>query len=371
MKKYGKVLVVSNMYPSKPFPSYGVFVKNFCDHADELGIRYRRIAMTKASNKPMKLVKYAIFYLRAFFASLFGGYDLVYIHYPSYSAKPVLWARKFRRFDIISNVHGTDVVTLTDMQRKMEVNTGKSIAVSVRTVVPSEYYRALVCKKYKVSPDKVTVYPSGGIDKAVFHEYDAEARRAMRKEYKIDEDAFVLGYVSRVTKAKGWDIFLKALCRCELPADRKLCIFMVGSGDDDDALTREIKALPAPIREAIRRYPLLPQAKLTEIYNMLDAFIFPTISDSESLGLVAIEAMTCGAPVIASDKAAPAYYVKDGVNGYKFEVGNADALAEKITEFAKLSTETRQVLHDGAKATAAEYSRETTAGILRGLFVRK
>ena len=96
--------------------------------------------------------------------------------------------------------------------------------------------------------------------------------------------------------------------------------------------------------------PLQPQEKLPEIYSSLDAFAFPTQRAGESLGLVGLEAMACGVPVICSDFAAPADYVVEGVNGFQFAVGDPQAMAEAIQRCMDTPLETENIL-----ATARQY----------------
>ena len=107
--------------------------------------------------------------------------------------------------------------------------------------------------------------------------------------------------------------------------------------------------------------------KLAEVYNLMDVLAFPTLAN-ESLGLVALEAMTTGVPVISSDIAAPSYYIKDGVNGYKFEVGNADRLAECIDRCIS-DPEKHKSLKTGALNTAQKYSSTEAENILGKLFI--
>ncbi len=353
-----KVLVVSNMYPSKAFPSYGVFVRNFCDQLQEIHIATRLSVLTKTKNKGVKILKYGWFYLSTFMKCIFGDQDLVYIHYPSFSGKPVTAARKLKKFDIITNVHGTDVVPLKPEHERMLGNTEKAIALSKTVVVPSEYFKNLVIEKYGIPAEKVFVYPSGGVNENVFHEYDEERKAALKTEYGVKDRAFVIGYVSRINKAKGWDVFLDALEKLNLQENEEIKVFMVGSGEDDNALADRIDKLPASLKNAIVRYPLLDQEKLAEIYNLLDVFVFPTMSASESLGLVALEAMACGVPVLASDYAAPAYYVTDGLNGYKFTVGDVEELASRLAFFVHTTLEERKTLKAGALEVANRYKKK-------------
>ena len=146
---------------------------------------------------------------------------------------------------------------------------------------------------------------------------------------------------------------------------RNIRIYIVGSGEDDSLLDTRIKELPYFLRNSIIKYPLLSQNKLADIYNILDVFIFPTVSASESLGLVAIEAMACGVPVIASDYAAPKYYVANGQNGYKFEVGNEDALANAIERYIDEFPESKIRLGDGALKIADGFKKNNIINDLK------
>lgn len=42
-----KILLISNLYPSRTFPNYGTFVKNFCDQLDQLNISYKKVVLKK------------------------------------------------------------------------------------------------------------------------------------------------------------------------------------------------------------------------------------------------------------------------------------------------------------------------------------
>ena len=61
---YRRILVVANMYPSKKFPGYGVFVKNICDRLRSDGVSFDLSVMTMAGSKAGKLMGYLWFYIR-------------------------------------------------------------------------------------------------------------------------------------------------------------------------------------------------------------------------------------------------------------------------------------------------------------------
>ena len=113
---------------------------------------------------------------------------------------------------------------------------------------------------------------------------------------------------------------------------------------------------------------LQPQTKLPDYLNQMDVFVFPT-QLAESLGLVAVEAMACGCPVLASDFAAPGDYVKDGINGYKFPVGDSDTLAMLLEKMRTLSENERTALKEGALATAQQFATNKVTEALKKILL--
>lgn len=362
-----KLLVVSNMYPSAEFPGYGVFVKNFCDSLPAIGIDYNLSVMTKKRNRLSKPAGYVSFYVRTLASAVFSDHDAVYIHYASYSSLPVLLAGLVKRQKIYVNLHGSDVVPENRRQARMNRFTEKILRRADKVIVPSEYFRELVLEKYRfLEKDRVFVYPSGGVDRALFHERDAESRKEFRKRFGIDSDAVVFGMAGRISEGKGWDDFIRA-ANIVRENGVKAEFLLVGSGRKEKEMLRllqETGMLPA-----IRRMDLLSQEELPAFYSAIDYFVFPTKRAGESLGLTALEAMACGTPVIASDYAAPKYYIENGINGYKFEKGNYEELAERMTALAESGPE--EAMRKNAVCSVEPYSAEKVRTVLSDILKKQ
>ena len=358
-----KVLVVSNMYPNKKNPSYGTFVKNFCDQLSQVGISYSKVVMHKHTNYVSKILGYLIFYVFTFMKCLFGAFDRIYVHYPSFSVPPVLWARKLRKYEIITNVHGSDVFPVKKTHEKMVVNTERAIEYSSRVVVPSEYFRVVVHEKYRKAMDEIIVYPSGGVDPELFHPYSTNEVFDIKNKLGIDKSKRIVGFISRICKEKGWECFIEAAYLISNKLD-DVFFLVVGSGPDDEILIRKIESLN--LKDKIYRFPSQPQKDLAKYYNICDVFVFATTA-SESLGLVAIEAMACGVPVIASDLAAPKYYIQNGVNGYKTTAGDSDEMASMITQYLNSSVKKKNEMRLSALEFAQTYQPERIQEILRSI----
>ncbi|MBQ8117277.1 MAG: glycosyltransferase family 4 protein [Lachnospiraceae bacterium] len=361
-----KVLVVANMFPSKKFPTYGTFIRNFCNQLDKIDIHHDKVVMYKQTNLIRKVLGYISFYFNSFFRTLLGNYDVIYIHYPSYSALAVLLANGFRKKSLYINVHGSDVFPTNKKQEKLEKNTRKAINQADKVIVPSEYFRRAVTEKYMYPREKIYVYPSGGVDFSVFHPFDNETIQSSRKKAGLDSNKITVGYISRLYRLKGWDTFVNAVEKLTDYYD-KVQFIIVGSGPDEDDLVKMLEE--KQLTNVVHRFPAQPQRELANYYNMLDVFVFAAAAAAESLGLVALEAMACGVPVFASDYAAPKYYVENGKNGYKFPLGDYEQLAVLIEKYINSSDQDRGLLKIGALSVAEQYNSEASEKILKGLMI--
>lgn len=349
------ILTVANMYPSAADPVYGTFVRNFveqletrnpCGHTDRVVIAGRR------RGKWAKLRAYASFYPRAFMRMLFGRYDLIYVHtvtFPMIAVRAALLLRP--RLPLVFNVHGDDVLPGSRFKRRLRSLAPPALRRALMVVSPSEYFRKVLLREFPdLSPDKIFVSPSGGID-AKF--YCTGARRPA-----LDGRPLILGYVSRIDSGKGWDVYVEAvylLRRSGLDVRG----IMAGGGPQSKDLTALIAARGMSDHISV----LGPQShdSLPQVYSGMDLFIFPTERSAESLGLVGIEAMAAGVPVAASAIGGPTGYVRDGVNGYLFPPGDAVALAACVDRFVRLHETDRRQMARAALETARPFEATRVA----------
>lgn len=346
-----RMLVVSNMWPDDTHPSSGIFVKRFVDQSKSLGWHCDLAVMRTSDRLSAKVCSYLLFYLVSFFKSLVGRYDVVYVHYPSFSAPAVLLARRLKRFRFFVNVHGSDVLPVSTTQQKMHRYTKQALACADRIVVPSKYFADVVIEKYDVDSGRVFVYPSGGFDPEVFHPLPVDQLKKIKDSMGLNPRLVTVCFAGRITEGKGWDTYLNAIALL-ISQGLQLNVLLIGSGDQDAQCANLIDELG--LREHVIRMGLQPQNRLCELYNVADIFVFPG-RRSESLGLVAIEAMACGTPVVASDFSAQKYYINDYINGIKFKINDDVALAAAIDSLVS-NTCLRTTLAQGALNEARRYS---------------
>lgn len=332
-----KMFLISNMYPSKQNVRYGIFVKNF---EDAIGKNFvvEKIVMTKKFGIINKLMAYfKLYYKILLLLTKAKREDLIYVHFPLHVA-PVLLLLLFRQSKIVLNFHGSDLIFQSNLTKLLSVFLIPLIKKS-SIVVPSNYFREKLINEFDVSNSRIFVYPSGGINRKIFYP----------KKRIIDQN-FTIGFVSNFIPEKGWEIFLGAIkIIIEGNLIRNLEIIMVGDGIDK----RKIDHIVSTMNIDVQFFTNQTQDQLARIYNKLDIFIFPTFR--ESLGLVGIEAMSCGVPVIASNVDGPNEYIKKAVNGFLFEKQNTQDLVDKILIYHNLSKTNQNIMSKNCEQTASLY----------------
>lgn len=337
MPNNNKMFLVSNMYPSKQHIRYGIFVKNF-EKAVENKYKIKRIVLVKHGNILLKLLSYIFLYLnilRLIFVA--KSQDIIYVHFPLHVA-PAIWCVHFFKKRIILNFHGSDLV-FDSIFTKVLSKFLKPLIKKNHIVVPSNYYKTKILRKYTLNSHKVFVYPSGGINTSVFYPQNLQK-----------EDGFVLGFVSNFIKSKGWRVLLLAIEKIvnEESIDN-LEVVLIGDGPDAQQINEFFK------KTAVNNSVLsnVSQNDLAIKYNEFDLFIFPTYR--ESLGLVGLESMACGVPVIASKVEGPMEYIAHGINSYLFEKQNSFDLVNKILHYHSLSKTEKDIVKLNAIETAKLY----------------
>jgi L-malate glycosyltransferase len=349
-----KIGLISNMYPSVKDPRYGIFVKGIADSLTKAGCEIVFLSAIKGrkEGEKAKTFAYLKLYLHALFSIVFRKCDLIYLHYPLHLAPLVYILNSFSVTPLVVNFHGTDLVPATKALQRMERILRKGLASVRMVIVPSEFLKEEVVKKHNVPKERIMVSPSGGVNFDLFKRFDDNPLG--KKEYSA-------GYVSRIEKEKGWHIFIDALR--ELKDRNKLeskKFLVAGTGSDEKELINTVEKYDLTNNIDIKR--VSDQKELPALFNSMEVFVFPSLR--ESLGLVGIEAMACGTPVIGSSIGGISSYLNDGENGYLFKSGDIKDLADKLELFFSTTKIERMTLVEKASATAERYDRERISGEL-------
>lgn len=312
-----KVLVISNLYPSSQVPFYGSFVKNFVDDLIAYNGRentYYCVLRGRSYDVFSKLYRYLGFYIKIFYYLVSHDYDYVYVHLITHASIPIRIISWFKKLNLVFNIHGEDLLVQSKLAALFLEITKPMLYKAKLIVVPSYYFKSKTMKLLPLlNENKIFVSASSGVKESFYHSPIAKNRNN------------VIGYVSRIDRGKGWDILLKAV---RILSDRNVypTVKIIGGGADVDKLLKLVDELGLNNVDYIGP---VQHDQLPDYYMQFDLFVFPTKLE-ESLGLVGIEAMASGVPVVASRIGGIQDYLIDNINGFYFETDNEYDLAEKI-----------------------------------------
>ena len=189
---------------------------------------------------------------------------------------------------------------------------------------------------YQADIRKIAVIPPG-VDTCRFYPIPADEA----KEFiGVPPCGRMILFVGRIEPLKGLDVLLESIARLrqqDVMGDYRFCLVVIGgeSLSDGEMLGTEMARIHA-LREQYGLQDLVAflgkrsQDTLPYYYSAAEVVVVPSFY--ESFGMVALEAMACGTPVVASQVGGLAYLVQDGVTGYTVPVDDPQALADRLMQ---------------------------------------
>lgn len=234
------------------------------------------------------------------------------------------------------------------------------IADRIIAATPAEEQQLL--DYYAADPSKIRVIPPG-VDLGRFRPIDKKA--AKTKVGIPCGDANIL-FVGRIEPLKGVDTLLRAMSILQErhpEAIRNTCLAIVGGDpwrDDLDTEMARLQQLRADlgIHDLVTFLGAKDQDILPYYYAAAEVVVMP--SHYESFGMVALEAMAMGTPVIASEVGGLAHLIQPGVTGFHVPSRDPEALAARLLVLLT-DKELRQKLGQQARAYAKQYSWEAVS----------
>jgi 1,2-diacylglycerol 3-alpha-glucosyltransferase len=186
-------------------------------------------------------------------------------------------------------------------------------------IAPSGSVRDVLRERQVTSP--ITVLPTG-IDPDRFAEGDGDG---VRERYGIDSKATVIGHIGRLALEKNLDFLTSAILHL---LDREKHARALIVGDGDYAQTMKDRFSEQKLVDRVVFTGSLSGQDLIDAYHAMDVFAFA--SKSETQGMVLVEALACGVPVVAIDASGARDVVRDGVNGRLLETEDPSAFADAL-----------------------------------------
>jgi glycosyltransferase involved in cell wall biosynthesis len=197
--------------------------------------------------------------------------------------------------------------------------TWRGLARARHVIVESEFVAAEL--RGHLDPARVRIHciPLGVAE--TFRPPAREETAAVRRRYRAERKRLLL-HVGRIHARKNFAALLDAVAR--LRAAGEAVVLVQAGGQPDRAARERIRTLG--LEECVRFAGAVPESGLAALYGAADAFVFP--SRYEGFGLPVLEAMACGAPVVASDAASLPEVVGDA--GLLAPPGDPDAIAAAV-----------------------------------------
>jgi glycosyltransferase involved in cell wall biosynthesis len=269
------------------------------------------------------------------------GFDLVHLHYPFIlGAEQVRLAALLHRMPVVISFHndlignGARALVFDRYQRLSAVLTVRSAAqlcaVSLDHYQSSRLWRALpgACPPATELPN--------GVDCAHFAPGDVGEVRA---RYGIPTDVPLVLFIAALDRAhhfKRLDVLIRALAT--MP---DLRLLIVGDGDMRTAYEQEVAA--AKLTDRTIFVGAVDHQQTPPFFRAADVTVLPS-SPPESFGLVLIESLACGTPVIASNIPGVRTVVAHGSDGLLVPAGNPGALASTLGWFLARPNEQRRAM---------------------------
>jgi glycosyltransferase involved in cell wall biosynthesis len=177
-------------------------------------------------------------------------------------------------------------------------------------------------------------------------------------------------FVGRLVERKGVHVLLDALAR--LPAVPRVRLEVVGEGSERPALESQAAALG--LSDRVKFHGFVSDAELASHLEAADCLVLPAVTDAkgdvEGLGVVLLEAMSFGRPVIASAAGGIVDVVRSGETGLLVPPGDVAALASAIARFAADPGEVERMGAEARQDVRARFSWDTIVDSLVALYRR-
>lgn len=242
--------------------------------------------------------------------------QIIHVHYAIPHAICALLARQMAKtdFKIVTTLHGTDITVLgQDSSLKKAIQFGIEKSDEVTAVS-----NALVDETHLlITPMKPirTVY--NFIDERIYYKMDANHQ--LKADFGVKEDEKVIIHVSNFRPVKRVKDVIESFQKITEMIPAKL--LLVGDGPEMGKISQMVDE-----RHLTKQVLFLgKQENLEELYAISDLLLL--LSEKESFGLVALEAMACGVPCVGTNTGGIPEVIENGRTGYICEVGDIDMIS--------------------------------------------
>lgn len=216
-------------------------------------------------------------------------------------------------------------------------------------IVCSAFMRGEVMHALNTPYDKIDVIPNGIRAEKFQFEFPEAERAAFRKRFAAPDQPLIF-FVGRMVREKGVQVLIQAMpiVRTEFP---NAILVIVGGGYR--AHLEEFVRF-CHIEDAVRFTGFIPDSDLLRLYRVIDVAVYPSLY--EPFGIVALEAMAAGAPVVVSDAGGLKEVVRHEETGILTWAGNPESVAWGILRVLQDPTAAQRRVKNAQKAVQRDFN---------------
>ena len=293
-----------------------------------------------------------------------GHFDVIHVHHPMMIGATARYLSWKYHVPLVSTYHTRyeqylHYVGLTGLERFWPIYLRRTLGACNMVFAPTPHIRDYL-RETGINPP-IEVLPTG-LSKTAFYPDQQKAKR-LREQF-CEGRPFLFCTVARLAKEKNLEFLLESLALYKQKAGPCFKLLLIGKGPYREKLCRRIGELA--LREEIILTGEVRNEDMKEYCAASDLFLFS--SRSETQGIVLLEAMAVGTPVLALRATGTDDIVINGVNGYMTQV-SGDSPRDRIQDarvfadkaMAILSGKELETLKQGAKETANKYDCQEIA----------
>jgi glycosyltransferase involved in cell wall biosynthesis len=282
-------------------------------------------------------------------------YDLVHAHdwLVALAARAVKYGE---RLPLVATIHATEYGRNrglhNDEQRYISDVEWWLTYESWKVICCSRYMRHELQRVFQLPDDKISIIPNG-VDPRQFRAGGNDP--AVRNRFAAPDEKIVF-FVGRLVQEKGVHLLLDAAPRV-LAAVPRARFVIAGKGPELEHLRARARHLG--IEQHVHFTGFIDDVTRNSIYHSSSLAVFPSLY--EPFGIVALEAMAAGVPVVVSDTGGLSEIVQHGVDGLKCYTGNAASLADQMVSILSGSGLARKLAANAAAKIEAQFSWQEIA----------
>ncbi|MHA1251510.1 MAG: glycosyltransferase family 4 protein, partial [Candidatus Helarchaeota archaeon] len=301
------------------------------------------------NNDNLLKLKYPIFNVLSYLLKYGKNYDLIHVHSYIYFSTIQTFIYKLlfnRKIPIILHLHGgiqtsefqsttkTERILLLIKRYFFDLVIGKILINKANAIISVSKEDLLkINTVFKSKRKKFNYYLPNAIDTSLFKKNENIKRK-------------FIGFIGRLTKIKGIDYFLEIIKKYN-KIDKSQEYLIIGEGPYLPLVEKAIISYP------IKYYRQIPHELIPKYYNKCKIFLLT--SRAEGLPTTILEALSCEVPVIASNIGGVSEIIKNGENGYLFDINDINQIIDKIL-LIKQQNNYEFLGKNGRKLIEREYS---------------